>query len=163
MRKAILCLLIIGLLLGGIFQQAQAQDTKQDVNLNIGGLTNQSFMGPIYTLGAGADIHLGKHIMISPELQLWSSELRLDVLQLNLGATLNYKLKIFFVGGGINIPFFMTTTFTDVFGIIGPKINVGLRINRIKLTIYLLTSFEDFFDYFQVGANIGIVFNIKSP
>ena len=162
MRKAILCLLIIGLLLGGIFQQAQAQDTKQDVNLNIGGLTNQSFMGPIYTLGAGADIHLGKHIMISPELQLWSSELRLDVLQLNLGATLNFRLKFFFIGGGLNIPVLMTGTRTDVFGIISTKINVGLKINRIKFTIYLLSPLEDS-EFIQVGANIGIVFYIKSP
>jgi hypothetical protein len=47
----------------------EAQDKKQDVNLNVGGLTNQSFTGPIFTLGAGADIHLGKHVMISPEFQ----------------------------------------------------------------------------------------------
>jgi hypothetical protein len=114
-------------------------------------------------LGAGADIHLGKHVMISPEFQLWSSELRLDILQLNLGAALNFRLKIFFVGGGVNIPIIHTSTKTDVFGLISAKINVGLRINRIKLTAYLLTPFEDFFECIQVGANIGIVFYLKSP
>jgi hypothetical protein len=163
MKKVFLGFLFSGVLLGGVFQQAQAQDKKQDVNINIGGLTNQSFTGPIFTLGAGADVHLGEHIMISPEFQIWSSELRLDVLQLNLGATLNFRMKFFFIGGGLNIPVLMTGTRTDVFGIIATKINVGLKINRIKFTIYLLSPLEDFFDYFQVGANIGIVFNIKSP
>ena len=139
-----------------------AQDKKQYFNINIGGLTNQSFTGPIFTLGAGADVYLGKHFMISPELQIWSSELRLDVLQLNLGATLNFRMKFFFIGGGLNIPVLMTGTKTDVFGIIATKINMGFKINRIKVATYLLIPLKDF-EFIQVGANIGLVFNIKSP
>lgn len=162
MKKVFSSLFVMGLLFGVICQYNHAEDKKQSVNINIGGLTNQSFTGPIFTLGAGADIYLGKHFMISPELQIWSSELRLDVLQVNLGATLNFSLKSFFIGGGLNIPVFMTGTKTDVFGIIATKINIGFKIKRIKVTTYLLVPLEDP-EFIQVGVNIGLVFNIKSP
>jgi len=52
----------------------------------------------------------------------------------------------------------MTEEVTDVFGFTGPKLNVGVRTDRIRLTLYMLTPFDEFFEYIQYGANIGIVF-----
>ena len=156
MRKVVLGLYILVLFLGGIFQQSQAQDKTLEFNLNIGGLTDTRFKIEVFTMGSGLDIHLGEHIMISPELQLWSYLFDFDLLKLNLGATLNYKLKNFFFGGGVILPLFRTEEI-HVLEISGPKINMGFRIiNGMKLTFYVLTSFE--FECFQYGANIGVVF-----
>jgi len=77
---------------------------------------------------------------------------------MNMGAILNYKLKNFFLGGGMSVRLFMTEEVTDVFGFTGPKLNVGVRTDRIRLTLYMLTPFAEFFEYIQYGANIGIVF-----
>lgn len=158
MRKLFFNLLVIGLLLGGVFQKAQAQDKTLEFNLNIGALTDTSFEDALFTLGAGLDFHLGKHIMISPELQLWSYKFRFEAFLLNPGAILNFKLKNFFVGGGIILPFFISGDEDIESGELMPKINAGLRTNRIKLTVYMITTFHDLFDYILLGANIGIVF-----
>ena len=107
MREIILRLLMIVLLLAGILQQGQAQDKMPDFNLNIGGLINASFEPPLFwfSLGAGLDFHLEKHILISPETQLWVYDF--ETFLLNAGAILNFKLKNFFEGGGAVFPIFV--------------------------------------------------------
>jgi hypothetical protein len=86
------------MLLGGIVQKAWAQDKTFEFNLNVGAMTHISFDEDVFfTLGGGLDFHLGKHFMISPEFQLWTGS---DLVLLNLGAILNFKLNNFFFGGG---------------------------------------------------------------
>lgn len=160
MNKAFLFFSLGGLLIGGIFQPAHAKDVTSELNINAGALATYKFREILFTIGAGLDYHLGEYFMISPELQLWNSELRLSALQLNLSTTLNCKLKNFFVGAGASIPLFKTEDLA-VFKISGMKMNAGLRTKKIKLTIYLITSFEGLFPSFnrvQYGSNIGIVF-----
>ncbi len=158
MRKFFLSLLVIGLLLGGVFQQAQAQDKTLALNLNVGAMTNTSFDDALLTLGAGLDFLLGEYIMISPELQLWSYKFKFDVFLLNPGAILNFKLKNFFIGGGVILPFLISGDEDIESGELMPKINAGLRTNRIRLSLYLITTFNDLFDEILLGASIGIVF-----
>ena len=73
MKKTFCCLFITGFLLGGIFQQAQAQEKKLAFNFNLGFQTSSTFEAwhSRFILGAGLDLHLDKLIMISPEFQLW--------------------------------------------------------------------------------------------
>jgi hypothetical protein len=158
MKKVFLNLIVVGLLLGGVFQQAQAQDKTLEFNLNIGALTDTSFEDALFTLGAGLDFHLGKLIMISPELQLWSYKFRFDAFLLNPGVILNFKMKNFFAGGGVILPFFISGDEDIESGELMPKINAGLRTNRIKIAVYMITTFHDLFDYILLGANVGIVF-----
>lgn len=154
MRNVIFILLIIGLLLGGIPQYAQAQDKKLEFNLNIGGLIpSGGHYHTMFSSGAGLDFHLGEKIMISPELQLWKG---VDAFLLNPGAILNYKFENAFVGGGLTYSFFVSGD-EHFSSELYPKINIGLRFNRIKFTFYIITSFEDL-SWILFGANIGIVF-----
>lgn len=155
MKKAFLSLILIGLLIGGVFQQAQAQDKTLEFNLNVGALKNAYGRHDMFTLGTGLDIHVGKLIMISPELQMWIGP---DSFLLNPGAILNYEYKNVFVGGGVILTFFIFGDENLISGILWPKINAGLRFKWVKLTFYLITSFDGFSGNSQVGANIGIVF-----
>jgi len=55
MNKTISCLLAMGLLFGGVFQQSEAQDKRLAFNLNAGALTDASFRVEVFTLGSGID------------------------------------------------------------------------------------------------------------
>ena len=94
--------------------------------------------------------------MISPELQLWRAP---DVVVLIPGGTLNIKFDKIFVGGGVVIAAFRISGNENLeMRYVSPKLNAGFRINRMKMSFYLIGSFNRFFDYLQYGANIGIVF-----
>jgi len=155
MRKAFYRLLIIGLLFGGIVQQAQAQKKTKSFNLNIGVMTTDVFKGGrnLLTLGVGFDFYLGNFMLISPELQYWNDKSLFGNYTLAPGIILNLKVKHFIFGGGVILPleskYFL------------PKINAGLIFKNMKLTLLLIPFFEH--GYFDVeaillGANIGIVF-----
>ena len=155
MKKVIPRLIIIGLLLGGISQQAKAQDKGLEFNLNAGALTSFDFDDILFTFGAGLDYHLGEHISISPELQLWTFNFEFKEIYLNPGIILNFRLKNFFIGGGVISPF---EGLSPIYPYFLPKINAGFRIKNIKLTLYLIFPNDDFPELFLTGANIGIVF-----
>ena len=157
MRKVFSSLLVMGLLLGGIFQQAQAQDKKLAFNLNIGAQTNSSFDAGFFriTLGVGLDFLLGEKIIISPEFQSCFHDF--ETYLLNPGAILNLRFNNFFVGGGLILSFmYYENDFENVQLL--PKINAGYRSNYTKLTIYLIPPFKDFPREILLGASIGIVF-----
>ncbi len=136
-------------------ERVRAQDKKLEFNTNAGALTDTHFEYVFFTLGAGLDFHLGELIMISPELQLWSYQFRSEYFYLNPGIILNFKLKNFFIGGGMISPFEGLSPIDPYFL---PKINAGLRIKNIKLTLYLILPNEDFPEMLLLGANIGVVF-----
>jgi hypothetical protein len=155
MRKTCSSLLIFGLLLGGVVKQTQAQDKKLEFNLNVGVL--KGVYSTIFTIGSGLDYQLGKYLMISPEIQLWRAP---DVLVLFPGTVVNLEFKNFFVGGGAVIGFRISGDENLEMDRVSAKINTGIKFNRIKLTLYLLTSFEGIFlsfDNVQFGGSIGIV------
>ena len=157
MKKVILSLMIIGLLLGGIFQLSLAQDKKLAFNLNIGVQTSSSFDAGFFrfTLGGGLDFQLEEIITISPEFQLWIHSF--ETYQINPGAILNLRFNTFFVGGGLVISFnYYENDFEDVQWLL--KINAGYRSKYSKLTIYLIPPFKNFPEEILIGASIGIVF-----
>jgi hypothetical protein len=154
MRNSVSLFLVFSILfIRGIFQQVQAQDKKLEFNLNVGAFKGKH--STIFTLGEGFDYHLGKYFMISPELQLWRAH---DALFLDPGAVLNFTDGNFFVGGGVIGLFSVSGSENLDMEFVSAKINAGFRINRIKLTIYLITSFEDLFEDILFGGSIGIVF-----
>ncbi|MGD2072410.1 MAG: hypothetical protein PVG65_02855 [Candidatus Thorarchaeota archaeon] len=154
MRKAVSKLLIIGLLIGGILQSAQAQAKTLEFNINAGFRTERFFEDTFFTLGAGLDFHPLEYFMISSELQFWGYSSIFDVFMLSPSATLNLKWKSFFLGGGVMLPIDLSGGTVES-GVLIPKFNAGLRISKIKLMLYLITKFED---YHLLGASIGIVF-----
>lgn len=158
MRKFFFSLMVIGPLLGGISQKAQAQDKVRAFNLNIGTVTHMSFGDVYFTLGVGFDSQIGEYIMISPEIQLLSNKFRFDSFPILPGIILNLKLKNFFVGTGVIFPFRISGDGGIKSGNLAAKINAGFRINRLKLTLYLITPFENLFEENLLGASIGIVF-----
>jgi hypothetical protein len=156
MKKVFLIFVVIGFLFGGMFQQVHAQDKKNEFNLNASALTNNYFQGVAFTIGAGLDFHLGKRIMISPEVQVHGNPFTLSIASLTTGAIVNFKLKNFFVGGGVILPTVSDDglMFLDLF----PKFNVGIRLKRIKLSLYMITLFDFFLEEFILGGSIGYVF-----
>ena len=153
MRKALYGLVIIGLLFGGIAQQVEAQGKIVEFNLNINALTDDYFRNFVFGVGAGLDFSLGKNVMISPDVLLISD---FSESLLISGATLNIRLKRFFLGGGIVVPLGRTGGFES--GELWLKVNVGYRIKKIKFALYMISPFEDFLQNVALGGSIGYVF-----
>ena len=154
MRKVILSFMLIGLMIGGMFQNVQAKGKTLELNLNVGFRTEDFFQDTFYTLGAGLDFHPLKNLMISSELQLWSYSFIFDEFLIAPSSTLNLKWKSLFIGGGVFVPIILGGG-TGESGILIPKFNVGFKGYSIKLTFYLITAPDD---YNLLGASIGIVF-----
>ncbi|MFQ6066634.1 MAG: hypothetical protein ACE5K3_05085 [bacterium] len=162
MKKFMMGILVIGLLVGGAFQQVQAKERKIGFNINLG---TTLFGGgldafALVSLGAEVDFHLGKHVMISPEVQVWSYKFKkvpvFDSYILTPGVILNFKLSRFFAGGGVLMPFFSSGE-GDIEA--GPplliKFNGGFRTKNIKLTAFVITIL---FKINILGASIGFGF-----
>ncbi len=162
MRKVFLSFLLCGVLLGGFAKQAQAQDKNLEFHICAGALTDTHFEYFFITLEAGLDFHLGKSIMLSPEVQTWTYTERIgfDEFLLNPGLILNFKSKNFFIGGGIILSLFSIDEDIKLDNLM-LKANAGFRMKNIRLTIYVIPlTEEDIFDVegIALGANIGFVF-----
>lgn len=157
MKKAFFSLFIAGLLLGGIFQHAQALDKKLAFNFNIGFQASSTFETGYsrFILGGGLDFHPDKLIAISPEFQLWIFDF--GMFSLTPGAILNLTFNNFFVGGGLILSYsFYEGEFDEVH--VMPKINLGYRSDILKLTLCMIPPYNNFPDEIMLGASIGIVF-----
>jgi len=154
MKKAIV--LLSGLLLAsGVF----AAGSQMNFSINFGAMTDDSFSFDFYYPGVGAelDIQVGNVLMISPEITLYSIKFEFDTLLLYPGAIVNFTPGGFFVGGGVVKPIAISggDTWTTDFAL---KLNAGFISKSMKLTAYLITSFDSLFDGMLVGANLGFRF-----
>ena len=165
MKKAVLSLMVMGLLVGGTFSDAQAQMYRPSFSLNIGAQTNlfkdSSFDNLWFTVDARLGIPIGRHLEISPEVMAAVDDsLDFDLIWLYPGAMLNFKARNFFIGIGAVLPvvFFEGESETSN---IAPKVNVGFRTRNLILTAYLFTWTEegmDFLEFNYIGATIGYRF-----
>ncbi len=165
MKKVILGFVLMGLLFGGAFSDAQAQEKKLAFSLNLGVQTNlyreSSFDNAWFTLDARVGLPIGASLEISPEVMVAVDDsLDFDAVWLYPGLMLNFKLGHFFVGAGAVLPVIFYEGESDS-GNLAPKINIGLSAGPITLTAYLFTWTEEYLDFLEfnfIGATIGYGF-----
>jgi len=155
MKKIMTGLLMAGLLVGGAF----AQDLEKKTIFNVSaGLLVSWGSGPLFTVGGGADIAVGKRLTLAPELQLTTYRFQFDEMLLTPGLLLNYSpnQKVFF-GGGVAYPFVISGS-DEVWGFISSALNVGYRTGHFVIRAFHLSPFEAWFSFSLIGATIGYRF-----
>jgi hypothetical protein len=165
MKNVVLSFVVMGLFVGGAFSNAQAQETKTAFSLNLGVQTNlfkeSSFDNAWFTLDARLGYAVGQSIEISPEVMaMVDDSLDFDAIWLYPGVMLNFKLRDFFVGGGIVLPVIFYDGEADS-GNLSPKVNFGYRAGHLILTAYIVIWTEeglDFLEFNYIGATIGYRF-----
>jgi len=154
--KKVLILLCGLLLVSGVY----AAGSQMNFGLNFGIMdTDQFKFDPImWTAGAELDFQFGDYLMVSPEVTLVGNGFKFKEFLLFPGVVLNFTPGNFFVGGGLVKGIYIgsgTTFVSDEFSL---KLNAGLISKNIKLTAYLITSFDSLFDGMLVGATLGFRF-----
>jgi hypothetical protein len=161
MKKVLWVLLVSGSLAGGAFQQAMAQEKNVEFSMNLGVMTDlseeSSFSDALYTLGAQADIRLGKSFKFSPEVQVITYRFHFDYVLVDPGIILNFTSKGFFAGAGVILPIVVGEGESET-GKLSPKFNVGYSGRHLILASYLITNAENLFKYNLIGASIGYKF-----
>jgi len=134
-----------------------AQDRKTEIVLNVGTITTYggelTFAGFAMAVGPQLNLHLTKGFMLSPEATLLTDFS--DVVGL-AGVTMNYFGKGFFIGAGTVLP--VSITMGLGVGELLPKVHLGYHGRKISLSIYMISSFNEFFRYGLLGANLGYRF-----
>lgn len=152
MKKVVV--LLCGLLLvSGIY----GAGSQMNFGLNFGIMdTDQFQFNPIlWTAGAELDFQLGSYLMVSPEVTLVGNGFKFKEFLLFPGVVLNFTPGNFFVGGGLVKGIYIGSGSTFVSDEFSLKLNAGLISKTIKLTAYLITSFDSLFDGMLVGASLG--------
>jgi hypothetical protein len=155
MKKVIFVLL-------GILLVTSLQATDQmNFSINFGVMTDDTFsFDPIlWTAGVTVDFHLTDLIAIAPEAMLVGYKFEFKEFLLYPGVMLNITPEQFFVGIGLVKPIWITsgsgTIVSDEFAL---KLHAGYAGNGLKLTVFLLTDFNNLFSSNLVGASIGFGF-----
>jgi len=128
-----------------------------DFRLNFGAMSNFDFDDYLWSAGVELDLHLGSNMMLSPEVDLIGYKFEFKDFFLTPGVVFNFKFSKLFIGAGLIRPFLLT----DASGLEEIdtwllKLNAGFLFGNLKLTVYALTSFEDFLT--SSGTLIGAKF-----
>lgn len=155
MKKALVLFAAL-LLASGLF----AAGDGLNLALNFGVMTDDglSFKPFLWTAGAELDLQLGDYLMLSPELTLVENGFKFKGFLFFPGAVLNFTPGSFFAGGGLVKGVYIGSGETFVQDDFSLKLNAGLLSRNLKLTAYLITSFDDLFGDMQVGASLGFRF-----
>jgi hypothetical protein len=134
-----------------------AAGSQMNFGLNFGIMTDDSFsFDPlIWSAGAELDFQFGDYLMLSPEVTLYGNGFKFKEFLLFPGAVLNFTPGSFFVGGGLVKGIYIGSGSTFVSDEFSLKLNAGLISKNMKLTAYLITSFDSLFDGMLVGATLG--------
>ena len=154
MKKAII--LLCGLLLVSAVYGAGSQ---MNFGLNFGIMTFDDFkFDPIFwTAGAEIDLQLNDVLMLSPEVTLVGYKFEFKQFILYPGVILNFTPGSLFVGGGL-VKGFLIGEGDSVSSDISLKLNAGLMSRNTKLTVYLISDFNNIFKNMLVGASLGFRF-----
>lgn len=156
MKKVMAGLLAIGLLASGAFAQAPAKTTT--FNVNAGVVSGSGWGTVFFSLGLGADIAVGKHWTVSPEVQLITYQFNFEAVVLAPAILLNYSPDgKFFVGAGPGLPILVAGS-ESATGVLCAAANIGYRANHILISAYIATPFEAMFEESLYGARIGYRF-----
>jgi hypothetical protein len=154
MKKTIF--LLCGLLL---VSAAYGAGNQMNFGLNFGIMTFDDFkFDPIlWSVGAELDYQLGNVLMLSPELTLVGYKFEFKQFILYPGIILNFAPGSFFVGGGL-VKGFLIGDGPSVSSDISLKLNAGLMSRNTKLTVFLISDFDNLFKNMLVGATLGFRF-----
>ena len=152
MRKALMVLCGL-LLVSGLF----AFDKQTTFGVNFGIMDSDQFkFDPLmWTAGAEIDLQLGDYLMLSPEATLVGNGFKFKQFLLIPGVMLNFTPSNFFVGGGLVKGIYIGSGDSFVNDDFALKLNAGLYSRNLKLTAYIITSFDSLFDGMAVGATLG--------
>jgi hypothetical protein len=156
MKRIMTGLSVMGLLAGAAF--AQIPGKKVTFNVSGGLLGGIGGSGLLIMLGVGSDITMGKHVTLSPEIQMWTYQFQFGTVLLTPGLLLNYSpnKKIFF-GGGVAYPFLVGGDDED-FGFFSSALNVGYRTGHFVFRVFYLSPFVEWLSHSLIGGTISYRF-----
>jgi hypothetical protein len=159
MKRVLVGLLLGVLLVGGAW--AQGHEKNVEFTLSLGVQTDlssaSSFSDALFTMAANLDVHLGRSVMISPEVMVVTHDFDFGSVIIYPGAILNFKFGAAFIGAGLVLPVLVTSGSSDT-GDLSPKINLGVRAGHITLMAYLITNTDEIFKNNLIGASVGVTF-----
>ena len=154
MKKTII--MLCGLLLvSGIY----GAGSQMNFGINFGIMTYDDFkFDPIFwTAGAELDLQLSDFLMLSPEVTLVGYKFEFKQFILYPGVILNLTPGSLFVGGGL-VKGFLIGEGDSVSSDVSLKLNAGLISKNTKLTVYLISDFNNIFKNMLIGASLGFRF-----
>lgn len=160
MKKAVMALLVIGILGSVALGPVWGQDQKKVAfSLNGGIQTNifngSSFDKALFTADVRVGIRLGRSFEISPEAMVVFNYLSMFLegaggTLVYPGIMLNYRAGNFFLGAGAVLPWAFFEGESDT-GNLSPKVNVGVMFGNFQLTAYYLCWTDEGIDLFDAG------------
>ncbi len=160
MKKTPIVVMILFVAFSLPTQSLNAQDIGMNFYINFGLWTDDSFSFSDYMWSAGAnlDIHIGPLFMITPECDIIVYKFDFDPVILAPAVMANIKLKNFFFGLGITKWFLIGDSVGSIEGDFALKMNLGLRTNNLRITLFGVSYFNNFFDYVLFGISLGFGF-----
>jgi hypothetical protein len=158
MKKIILTAFLV---LAVALVSAQDLAAQTDLTWNFGVVTDKSFkFDPfLWTTGFTVDVYMGPRFSLSPEVYMVIHNFDFGAFILAPALLLNYQTYGFFIGGGITKWWALGSQVegapsSDVMA----KFNIGLVGSDIKLTLFAVTPFQNFFQNAWYGVTIGFYF-----
>jgi hypothetical protein len=157
-RRSVAVLIVAGIVLAAAAAPGWAQPRRDraPVRLYIDvGYMNLFAFPKWLNLGAELELRLGPVVSINPEAAVWFRETRAGHAEFVPGATVNFRLKRFVIGGGVlrKVPAWAE----NASGAIVPKVQIGYIAGPTKLglsMIYLNTT-KDIVFGMTFGFGIG--------
>jgi hypothetical protein len=143
------------LLVSGIY----GAGSQMNFGINFGIMTYDDFkFDPIFwTAGAELDLQLSDFLMLSPEVTLVGYKFEFKQFILYPGVILNLTPGSLFIGGGL-VKGFLIGEGDSVSSDVSLKLNAGLISKNTKLTVYLISDFNNIFKNMLIGASLGFRF-----
>lgn len=160
MKKIIVVIAILFIVFSFSARQLNAQDIGMNFYINFGLLTDDSFSfnDYLWSTGANLDIHIGPLFMITPECDIIVYKFDFDPVILAPAVMANIKLKNIFFGLGITKWFLIGDSVGTIEGDFALKMNVGLRTSNLRVLLYGISYFDNFFSYLLFGVSLGFGF-----
>jgi hypothetical protein len=129
--------------------------------LEWGVITDKSFSFKpfLWTAGLTLDFYLNPDFSLSPEVFMIVQNFDFGGFFLAPGILLNYQGTDFFIGGGLTKWWLVGSEVEGAYSTdVAFKANVGYKSANIKLTVFAITSFNEFFKEPVFGATFALWF-----
>jgi hypothetical protein len=158
MKKTIIAAIFAAAVLAALPASAQASGPV-NFYIRLGVITDQNatFNPFLWTAGANLDINLSDSFFIAADADVIVHKFNFDPLWLTPSVLLNLRLSSFYIGAGVSkfVIISGSSTMTSDFLF---KANAGLKMDGLKLQVFLYTPFDEMFKDMGIGANIGFGF-----